>query len=108
MFYYGLSFDLDRIINILRKPKLHGAIQTLASFWWIYQHAHRLWHQHFGTIFYVFMIPTWELIIEVLLGFFGVLISYLTCFQYIKIRYGYFFIGLLFLIGVIIIVFGGY
>lgn len=52
-----------------------GIIMIMLNLWWIYIISERLCDQKFDEALYLFSIPNWVLILEIIGGFIGILLA---------------------------------
>ena len=82
--------------------KLNGIFQVLLSVCWIYRNAKIIYDYQFGEILYAYMIPEWILILEVGVGFNGIIIGILVFNGKWAIRKGNFLIAILWMLGLLV------
>ena len=70
-------------------PRIHGIIQIVISIVFIYFQAELLYGYHFSGNLYLFMIPNWILVLNILLGIIGIFIGVKTYKGTLKIWQGY-------------------
>ena len=70
-------------------PRIHGIIQIVISIVFIYFHAELFYGYHFSGNLYLFMIPNWILVLNILLGIIGIFIGVKTYKGTLKIWQGY-------------------
>ncbi|MFV0328357.1 MAG: hypothetical protein ACK5KL_00835 [Dysgonomonas sp.] len=52
-----------------------GWVIIVLNLLWLYSTIHRFYDQNFGSILYIFLIPNWILIINIICGFVGIFLA---------------------------------
>lgn len=80
-------------------PRIHGIIQIMTSIVFFYFHAELFYGYHFTSILYLFMVPDWILVLNMLLGIIGIFIGVNTYKSKLKIWKGYLWLIVIFILG---------
>lgn len=87
---------------MLQKTTVHAFIQIFISLYWVYLYA-KLWYLYrFSSMIFVFMYPTRELSLFILMGLIGGYLGLLVYLKKREIRSTYLLLFYLFLLGVLI------
>jgi hypothetical protein len=88
--------------KLFQSVYLNGIIQMLLSLYWVWHFGELLYLYHYTDIIFFLIYPNWTLILFILMGLIGFLVSLLVFLKKRKIKHGYLVLIGLFSIGLII------
>lgn len=90
------------MVKLFQNSLFNGIIQIILSVLWIWHYGILLYYYNFTDILFAFIVPTWTIILFILMGILGIIIGISVCVGKQKIKKGYFQIFCLLIIGVLI------